>query len=289
VKPPRFDYAAPAHVDEALELLADPAQEEPKALAGGQSLVPLLNMRFARPTLLVDLNGVAELAGVEWVNGHLRIGAMTRQRVLEIDPRIRERLPLLGEAVSHVAHLAIRTRGTVGGSLAHADPAAELPAAISVLDARLVVRTATGSRTIEASDFFVGPFTTALAPGELLEAVEVPVPTRATGCAFVEAARVHGAFALAGVAALVALGEDRRIASARVALCGVGPSVVVPPWANDLLAGEAPGEELFAHVAERVRDEVEPADDLQASADYRRRVAATLTRRALAQAVERAA
>ena len=280
MKPARFAYAAPETLDEALALLSDADQAEPRALAGGQSLVPLLNLRFARPTLLVDLNGVAGLHAVEWVNGHVRIGAMVRQRVLETDARVRERLPLLAEAAGHIAHLAIRTRGTVGGSLAHADPAAELPTAAAALGARFVVRSAQGARTVEAPAFFLGPFTTAVGAGELLEAVELPLPPAGTGFAFVETTRVHGAFALAGVAALLGLGADGRVAHARLALCGVGGAPHVPQLD---LAGEVPGDALFRQVADRVSDELESADG------YRRGLAATLTRRALALAAERAA
>ncbi len=277
MKPPPLAYAAPERIDEALGLLGG---EEARPLAGGQSLVPLLNMRFARPSLLVDLRRVAGLDAIEWANGHVRIGAMVRQRVLETDERIRERVPLLTEAVGYVAHLAIRTRGTVGGSLAHADPAAELPAAAAALGARFLVRGTAGTRTVEAPAFFLGPFTTAIGPGELLEAVEVPVPPPGTGFAFVETARVHGAFALAGVAALLGLGRDGRIAHARVALCGVGGAPYVPPLD---VAGEAPGEALFRQAARRACEELEEHDG------YRRQLAEVLTRRALALAAERAA
>jgi carbon-monoxide dehydrogenase medium subunit len=220
MKPPPFEYAAPSTVEEALSLL-NGSSEEARALAGGQSLVPLLNMRFARPTLLVDLGHIASLDGIEQRNGHARIGAMTRQRVLETDPGIRDRFPLLAEAAELIAHVAIRTRGTVGGSLAHADPAAELPPATIVLGARFVIRAADGTtRTVPATEFFLGPFTTAVEAGELLEAVELDAPPPGTGTAFVELARVHGAFALVGVAALVGLDSRGYVERARVALCG---------------------------------------------------------------------
>jgi len=283
VKPPPFEYAAPDSVDEALELLGDPSHEEPRALAGGQSLVPLLNLRFARPTLLVDLNRVAGLDSVEWVNGHVRLGAMVRQRTLETDERVRERLPLLAEATTWIAHPAIRTRGTVGGSLAHADAAAELPAAMLVSGARLYVRGKAGARVVPAAEFFLGPYTTALAAGELLEAVEVPLPPAGTGWAFVEVARVHGAFALAGVAALLGLGANGRIADARIALCGVGGAPQAPDWLADATAGEDPAEELFREVGNRVRDELATA-----AGAYRADLAGVLTQRALARAAARA-
>jgi carbon-monoxide dehydrogenase medium subunit len=288
MKPPPFEYAAPATVDEALGLLNGGA-EEPRLLAGGQSLVPLLNMRFARPTLLVDLGRVAGLAGIEHRNGHVRIGAMTRQRALETDPGIRERFPLLAEAAELIAHVAIRTRGTVGGSLAHADPAAELPAATIVLGARFVVRAADGTaRTVPGSEFFLGPFTTAVGPGELLEAVELDAPPPGAGTAFVELTRVHGAFALVGVAALVGLDSGGYVERARVALCGVGGTPYAPDWLEDVVVGELPGEELFTEVGTRVSDSIEPGGDGHAGREYRRRLAGVLTRRALLLAARRA-
>jgi carbon-monoxide dehydrogenase medium subunit len=287
MKPPPFDYAAPGTVDEALALLNGGAGEA-RALAGGQSLVPLLNMRFARPTLLVDLGRIAGLDGIEHVNGHVRIGAMTRQRALERDDGIRRRFPLLADATALIAHVAIRTRGTVGGSLAHADPAAELPAAATVLDARFVVRTADGTRrTVPAAEFFLGPYTTALASGELLEAVEVDAPPAGTGWAFLELTRVHGAFAMVGVAALVALADDGSVSRARLGLCGVGGTPYAPEWLDEAVVGERPGEELFEAVGARVADSVDPGGDGHAGPEYRRRLAAVLTRRALVLATER--
>ena len=288
MKPPPFEYAAPTSVEEALALLNGGA-EEARPLAGGQSLVPLLNMRFARPTLLVDLGRVAGLDGVEHRNGSVRIGAMVRQRTLETDVRIRDRLPLLADAVGHVAHVAIRTRGTVGGSLAHADPAAELPPAAIVLGARFVVRAADGSqRSVPAAGFFLGAYTTAIGPGELLEAVELDVPQPGTGWAFLETTRVHGAFALVGVAALVGLGVGGEVAWARLALCGVGSAPYAPEWLDDVLLGERAGEEAFAAVGARVAASIEPHGDGHAGPEHRRRLAAVLTRRALVLASERA-
>jgi len=285
MKPAPFEYAAPASVDEALALLAE---EEARPLAGGQSLVPLLNMRFARPTLLVDLDRVAGLDTVEHVNGAVRIGAMVRQRTLETDSRIGERLPLLADAVGHVAHVAIRTRGTVGGSLAHADPAAELPPAALALGARFVVRGSAGPRIVPASEFFLGPFTTAVGAGELLEAVELDAPPAGTGWAFLETARVHGAFALVGVAALLGLGPGGEMVSARLALCGVGGSPYEPEWLDDVLLGERADERTFRAVADRVAGSIDPHGDGHAGSEHRRRLAAVLTRRALVLAAGRA-
>jgi carbon-monoxide dehydrogenase medium subunit len=289
VKPAPFSYVAPSTLADALAVVNDGTHAEPRPLAGGQSLVPLLNMRFSRPTLLVDLNGIDDLRGLDWADGHVRIRAMTRQRVLETDPRVRARLPLLTEAAGLIAHVAIRTRGTIGGSLAHADPAAELPAAMLALGATLLVRTVDGgTRAVPAADFFLGPFTTAVAHGELLEGVEVPIPEAGTGFAFVEMSRVHGAFAIAGVAALVALGPGGLVTRASLALCGVGGAPYAPAWADELMVGRRLDAATIGEAGERVSTEVDPPTDGQASSDYRRRLAGVLTRRALVSAFERA-
>jgi aerobic carbon-monoxide dehydrogenase medium subunit len=288
VKPPPFDYSAPDSVAEALELLQR-APEETSVLAGGQSLVPVLNMRLAQPLALVDLNRVAGLDAIETTpEGRVRFGSMVRQRRLESEPLVRDRLPLLTEAAVHIAHLAIRTRGTVGGSLAHADPSAELPAAVSALDGRMLVRGPNGERTVPAADFFLGPLTTAIEPGELLVAVELEPPPPGSGSAFLEVARTHGAFALAAAAAVLHLDDGGGVDHVRVALAGLGGVPHVPAWLDEVAGGEAPDEALFRRVGERVRDEVEPFDDVHASAQYRKRVAAVLTARALATAAARA-
>ena len=286
MKPPRFAYAAPTTVDEVLDLL----RIEPDGttvLAGGQSLMPMLNMRMATPSVLVDLNGVAALAEIDADGDRVRIGAMVRQRTIETDARIARRLSLLPDAARHIAHVPIRTRGTVGGSLAHADPSAELPAAISALDGRLHVRGPDGDRVVAAREFFLGPLTTAVEPGELLVAIDVAAPPAGSGWAFLEVARTHGAFALAGVAAVVHVGSGGAIDHAALALCGVGSAPYAATWLADVATGERPDEALFDHVAQRVHDEISPYDDCHASADYRRRVAVVLTQRALRTAAAR--
>jgi aerobic carbon-monoxide dehydrogenase medium subunit len=212
---------------------------------------------------------------------------MVRQRRLETDPRLRDQLPLLTEAARHIAHVPIRMRGTVGGSLAHADPAAELPATVCALEGRLLVRGPEGERTIPAGEFFLGALTSAIGPGELLVAVELDTPPEGTGWAFHEVARTHGAFALAGAAALVHVGADGGIDHTRLALLGVGSVPYFPDWLDETAIGEAPDESLFRRIGERVRDEVAPFDDVHASADYRRRVAGVLSARALAEAAGR--
>jgi carbon-monoxide dehydrogenase medium subunit len=287
VKPAPFEYVAASSVEEAIGLVGQ-APEDCTLLAGGQSLMPLLNMRLARPRLLVDLNRVEGLDAIELTPaGRLRLGAMVRQRRLETEPAVRDGVPLLAEAARHIAHIAIRMRGTVGGSLAHADPAAELPAAITALEGELVVRGPDGTRSVAGADFFLGPLTSAIGPGEMLVAVELERPPKGTGWSLKEVARTHGAFALAGAAALVRVGGDGGIERARLALLGVGSVPYAPGWLDGMALGEAPDESLFRRIGERVRDEVAPFDDVHATADYRRRVAGVLTARALAEAAAR--
>ncbi len=286
MKPVRFAYADPRSVDEALTLLGEHG-DEAKLLAGGQSLVPLLNLRLARPSVLIDLNRVAGLDGIMLDGDVLRVGAMTRQRSLERDAAVRARCPLLAEALRFVGHPAIRHRGTVGGSLAHADPAAELPAVIVCLGGAVVARGRAGERVIDAAEFFQDLMTTALRADELLSEVRFRLPSSAAGWAFLELARRHGDFALVGVAAVIEPGSERTVREARVSLFGVGPTPVRASAAERELAGREPTAERLRRAAELVTETLRPDADLHASADYRRQVAGVLTRRALALAVGR--
>ena len=222
MKPPPFEYDDPGTVDEVLALLAEHG-EEAKLLAGGQSLVPLLNFRLARPERLIDLNRVVELSYLRLGDESMRIGALLRHSELERSQEVRERLPLVHQAVRLVGHAQIRNRGTVGGSVAHADPAAELPVAFTALDARFHVRSQRGERTLGASDFFVTHLTTALEPDELLTEIEVPLPPPQTRAAFVEYSRRHGDFGLGGAAVLLAADRDGVCVSAAVALLAAAP------------------------------------------------------------------
>jgi CO/xanthine dehydrogenase FAD-binding subunit len=287
VKPPIFDYLLPRTLDEALELLHRYG-DRAKVLAGGQSLVPLLNFRLVRPEYLVDINGLRELDYVREENGHVAIGALTRQRAVERSATIRARVPLLADAMPQIGHFQIRNRGTIGGSLAHADPAAELPAVVAALGGRLTVRGAGGTRTIGARDFFVGYLTTALAPDELLVGVTLPAVPPRTGSAFLEVSRRHGDFALVGVAAQLTLAPDGTCTACAVALTGVGPTPVVPDGVGRLVIGQQPSPAIFEACGQTVSSAVSPDGDIHASADYRRHVAGVLTRRALARALERA-
>jgi carbon-monoxide dehydrogenase medium subunit len=286
MKPPRFDYHAPTTVDDALSLLARYGGEA-KVLAGGQSLMPLLNFRLTRPAALVDLNRIAALAYIREVDGQVRLGAMTRQRAIELSPVVRARLPLLGEATRWVGHLPIRTRGTVGGSLAHADPAAEYPAVLTALEGEVVARGPRGERVIQPADLFQTYLTTSLAPDEILTEVRLPAMPAGSGYAFEEFARRHGDFAIGGIAAMIVV-EGRRCARARLATAGAGPVPVRLRAAEAILESEGLSDAAVAAAAERASELVEPDSDLHASAAYRRHLTAVLTGRAVARARARA-
>ncbi len=293
MKPPRFSYADPATIEEALGLLAQHGAEA-KVLAGGQSLMPLLNFRLARPAHVVDVNRLAALATVTTgADGGLRIGALVRQRALERSALIRERCPLIAQAMPFVGHPQIRARGTLGGSLAHADPAAELPAVMVALDARLTLRRAGGERTIAAEDFFVALLTTALAPDELLTETALPPWPARTGSSVHEVAKRRGDFALGGVAATLTLDGQGRVERARIVCFGVGPGPVRAADAERSLVGGAATPAAFAEAGRLASAGVDPSDDIHASAAYRKRLVGVLTTRALtdalAAATERAA
>jgi CO/xanthine dehydrogenase FAD-binding subunit len=248
----------------------------------------MMNFRLARPAHLIDLNGIGELGYLRADGDGLRIGAMARQRALERAPEIAAGWPLLVEAAYYIAHPQIRNRGTVGGSLAHADPAAELPAAMAVLDATYVIRGPAGEREASSDEFFLGYLMTALGPDELLVEIRVPPLPPRTGWAFQEVSRRHGDFALVGVAALVTLDAQGRIAEARLATTGAGPTPARLTAAETLLAGQIPDEALFREAGARASAALDPDTDLHASADYRREVGGVLVRRALVQAAARA-
>ena len=287
MKPPRFEYLAPTSLDEALALLAEHG-DGAKVLAGGQSLVPLLNFRLVRPAYLIDLNEIPGLGEIRQENGRVVIGALARQRAVETSALVRERVPLLADALPQIGHVPIRNRGTIGGSLAHADPAAELPAVVAALDGELVVRGTGGERVLRSEDFFVGYLTTALGPTELLVEVRLPVAPPRTGTAFLEVSRRHGDFALVGVAASVTLDEAGVCTRCAIALTGVGPTPVVAREAARRLVGARLAAETLEDAGRLASVGLSPDGDLHASSEYRRHVAGVLTRRALARALERA-
>jgi carbon-monoxide dehydrogenase medium subunit len=287
VKPCPFRYLKPASLEETLGYL-DEYGSECALLAGGQSLVPLMNCRLARPGVLVDLNGLDELRGIAVDDLGVEIGAMTRQCEIEFSEGLRAAVPLLVEATPLIGHFQIRSRGTIGGSVAHADPAAEYPTVLVALGGSVVLTSRFGSREVPAEAFFRGPFVTALSPGELCTAVRLPAqPSGRRGVAFLEVTRSHRGLALAGAAAEVSIGANGAIEEARLALAGVGPCPVRVAAAAGL-RGQLPGEKVFEELAREVRRTVEPHDDVHGSAEFRRHLAGTLATRALRRAAKRA-
>jgi len=287
LKPPRFEYHDPTTVGEVIALLAH-YDGEAKLLAGGQSLMPVLNMRLARPAALIDLRRVEALAYIREEDGVLAIGAMTRHVDLERSALVAERQPLLTEAVKHIGHIQIRNRGTIGGSVAHADPAAELPALLVALDGTLVITGADGPRSVPAEEFFVMYFTTSIQDHELLTEVRIPVLPPRTGYAFEELARRHGDFALCGVACTLTLDQAGAVENCRLGLIGVGMTPVRPHSAEEYLRGKLPGTDLFKEASQLVSDGITPEADLHATAEYRQQLAKVLTARVLEKALVRA-
>jgi carbon-monoxide dehydrogenase medium subunit len=286
VKPPRFDYHAPTTVDEAVTLLGRYGGDA-KVLAGGQSLMPLLNFRLSRPAALVDLNRIPALAYIRETDGRVAFGAMTRQRAVEFSSLVGAKLPLLAEATRWVGHLPIRSRGTIGGSIAHADPSAEYPAVLAALDGEVRVRGPRGERTLGAGDLFRTYLTTSLGPDELLTEVQFPAMPTGAGYAFEEFSRRQGDFAIVGIAAMVVV-EGERCRDARLASAGAGPVPVRLRAAEEILMKDGPGDRAIAAAAARAAELVHPDSDLHASADYRRNLTRVLTGRALARALARA-
>jgi carbon-monoxide dehydrogenase medium subunit len=287
MKPPPFEYHDPATVEETLELLSR-RTDEARLLAGGQSLIPLLNFRLTAPAVLIDLNRVGGLSYIREDAGWLRIGAMTRQREVEFSPLVGEKLPLMVEATRLIGHLPTRTRGTVGGSIAHADPSAEYPALALALGAQMALRGRAGERVVNAADFFQGLLGTALAPGEMLVEVRIPATPARSGMAFEEFARRHGDFAIAGVVVQLTLRADGRCASARAGAFGVGPTPLKLEAVERALEGTALGAAEIDAAAALVRDLVNPTSDLHASAEYRRHLCHVLLKRALTRAAAQA-
>jgi aerobic carbon-monoxide dehydrogenase medium subunit len=286
VKPAPFEYVRPGSLEEALAVL-DEHGDDAKVLAGGQSLVPLMNLRLTQPRLIIDLNGLGDLAYVRARDGGLAIGALTRQRTIETSALVRERAPLLSEATPLIGHVPIRTRGTLGGSLSHADPAAEYPTAAVALEARLILARRGGERALDAEGFFRTYLTTALEPTEILTAVELPALPPRSATAFLELTRRHGDFAIAGAATVVTLADNGAILSGRIALCGVGPTPIRARRAESILSGQRPTRSLLADAAAAAAAASDPADDLHGSAEYRREMSGVFTRRALTRALEK--
>ena len=287
MKPPRFQYAAPRLLEEALTLL-DQYGEDAKVLAGGQSLVPLLNMRLAGPSYIVDINHISELQYIEPEDGYLAIGATVRQRQVERSALVQEKFPLLVEVVQHIGHMQIRNRGTVAGSIAHADPAAELPALLTCLNGEVLVQSTNSERVIKAEEFFTGYLSTALEPGEMLTEVRFPWILPQAGWAFMEFARRSGDYALVGAAAVLTPALDGRCLAAHIAYLGIAGSPIRARAIEDALVGTTLDDAALDSAAEIARTVVsEDMSDVHATTEYRRALTAELTRRVLKAAWER--
>lgn len=284
MKPAPFSYHDARLLDEALDLLAEHGQEA-AILAGGQSLVPLMNVRLATPALVIDINRIPGLDTIRTQDGALVIGALARASVVERNSDVARALPVMQETLGLVGHPQIRNRTTVGGSVAHADPAAELPTLLAALDGRVVLSSLRGERTVSWEDFFRGPFTTARDPDELVTAIRLPTPPDMAFC-FVELARRHGDFAVVG--ACVGLRrDDGRVGEARIALCGVGGTPMRARQAEEVLVGRVPEPAVLARVQEAVVEACDPPEDVHASSAYRRHVSAVLVGRSVGELWER--
>lgn len=288
MKPAPFKYLLAKSLDEALSMKAEYG-DDAKFLAGGQSLMTAMNFRLARPAVLIDINGLGELAGISLrSDGVTLIGAMTRYRSLEDDGAFLRRFPLFGEALPHIAHPQIRNRGTIGGNLAHADPASEMPALAVGMQATIRIKASTGERSLAAVDFFQGLLTTALQADEMLVGIELPDQRSNTGTSFQEVARRKGDFAMAGAASSLTVDEEGICTHARIALCGVGETPVDASDAAAILVGHRVEADQIAGVAESIQEMIEPAGNIHGSADYQRHLAGVLTERTLAIAYDRA-
>src|SRR5215212_6596416 len=283
MKPAPFEYFAPDSLEEALDLMSQHAGEA-KILAGGQSLVPAMNFRVVQPTLLIDLNRVSTLSYIQEDNHSIQVGAMTRERQLEFDSSIAKSVPLLHEAVPYIAHPQIRNRGTLGGSLVNADPAAELPVLMLALEARLKAKSKSGERWVNARDFFVGMFTTALEQDEILVEIELPVSPSRTGWSFMEVAPRAGDYALMGVAVLVTLDANGKCERAKLVYLNAGEGPVETPEAEKLLMGQTLSDELIEAAASSASErELSPFGNIHTSPEFQRHLANVLTKKALKQ------
>jgi CO/xanthine dehydrogenase FAD-binding subunit len=289
MKPAPFKYVAASSVDQALSLKAEYG-EEARFLAGGQSLIPAMNFRLARPAVLIDINGLHELAGVDRSKGgEIRIAALTRYRALERDGEFLKACPLFADALPQIAHPQIRNRGTIGGNLSHADPASELPAVVAAMGGHMRLCSLRGKRELAAAKFFLGLFTTDIQPDEMLVEVVLPAAKPRSGSSFMEVARRRGDFAQAGVAATVTLDESGYCSDLRLALCGVGETPVDASQAASLLIGRACTFDAIEAVAAEVQATIAPAGNVHASPAYQRHIAGVLTRRAIKAAQQRVA
>ncbi len=286
--PGAFDYLRPDTLEEAIRLLQEHG-EEAKILAGGHSLLPVLKARLAFPGVLIDIGRIQGLSGVLEEDGAIAIGGLTTHYEIESSPLVRKSCPMLAEAAGRIGDVQVRNRGTIGGSLSHADPAADYPAALIALDAEFVLTGPGGARSMRAENFFEGTYETALGACEILTSVLVPIPGEKSGGAYQKMAQQASGFAVCGVAAIVTLGDDGAVSSACVGVTGMASAPYRAGGVEEALTGKAPTDENLAAAAARTAEGEEPIDDLYASADFRRHLAQTIARRALAEAVRRAA
>jgi carbon-monoxide dehydrogenase medium subunit len=284
--PAKFEYHAPTSLDEAIKLLSD-GDGDVKVLAGGHSLLPLMKLRLAQPSALVDIGRIEGLAGIKVTGEEVMIGPMTTHFMIESSTELREKLPILPECASVIGDLQVRNCGTIGGSLAHSDPAGDLPAVILALDADIKARGPNGERIIKAADFFVDMLTSALEPNEILVGIRIPLPPPRSGGAYLKMDHPASHYALCGVAAILTIDQGNRIADARVAVTGVGPKAYRASSVEQELRGQTASSEVFARASERAADGQDPLGDLHASSDYRAHLARVYTRRSLEQAASR--
>lgn len=287
MKPAPFEYVRPTTLPETLEVLASRGGAA-KVLAGGQSLIPAMNFRVARPTCLVDINALTELSFVRVEDGLLRIGALVRHRAIERSRTIADSVPLMTEAAPFIGYPAVRNRGTIGGSLAYADPAAEWPTVASALEAVCVVARSGEERQVSVDELIAGPLTTTLGQSELLTEIRIPIPGPRAGYSYAESSRRYGGIAIVGAAVALNLNPNGSVAAVRIAFAGAGPRPIRARRAEEALAGESPTEALIHEVADQAAGETEPVSDVHATADYRRHLAGVLCRRGLERALERA-
>jgi carbon-monoxide dehydrogenase medium subunit len=288
MKPAPFKYYAPRSVPEVLSLLAEHGYDA-KVLAGGQSLVPMMNFRLVQPAVMVDINNIPELAGIQGNKEGIRLGAMVRHSQAEKDPLVKEKAPLIFETMPQIATTQIRNRGTIGGSLAHADPSAELVVVSTALEAQFKIQSLKGERVIPASEFFIGLLMTSMEPDELLVEIQIPDMPARSGWSLKEVARRPHDFALVGVAAVLTLDKKDRPTDARLVYLSAGDGPISAPAAAGMLVGEEVTPDLITAAAEKASaDEIDPGSDIHATADFRRHLANVLTRRALEEAYQRA-
>lgn len=288
MKPCAFEYFAPSSVQEAIGLLEQHSDRQAKILAGGQSLVPLMNFRLARPEVLIDINGLKELEYIREEGDEIVIGALTRERDVEVSELVRQKCPLLAEAISHIGHVSIRNRGTVGGSVVHADPSAEIPLALCALGGTMKAIGPTGEATFNPEEFFVTYLTTALEPSQVLTEIRVPALPRGASWAFKELCRRCGDFAITAVAAILFMDGKGTCTEARIAMGGVAPTPVRAVQAEALLAGQRLSDELIAEVAKAAIGATDAESDYHASAEYRKDLTRVLVQRAVTEALKKA-